>query len=252
MKSTRTLPLRQDPFALRETLFLDVRIKAGIRLRVGDALSLQRLPGRHDRLAILAPEQGEIGQTDSRFLHDFLAAGGHVTVSNTTRQPWLERWFSLGPAERTIVIAVEPQPFDWSRVDPVIRRNTDISDKITEADHLAKRQPERALALYQDAVNDILDLHFEFPEADFWRRVPYPINELSGLLERLGQIQPAHDAILAYEAFPDRLGLTLAERRDVLRRKRLLERKLMLTRGVASLRQAGRQALPPRLRTHGD
>src|SRR5690606_23899765 len=110
---------------------------------------------------------------------------------------------------------------------PIIERSNTICEKIEQANCAAKRDPHLAIGLYRDAISDIYDLHFDDPSAEIWRRVSYPINELSGLLERIGDFKAAYQAIRDYEGIRDSIGLAASDLHAMQQRKFRLEKRFI-------------------------
>ena len=142
---------------------------------------------------------------------------------------------------QTLRICVEPGELDWHQINPIIQRNNDIALKVEEAGFIALTDQAKALSMFEDAVNDIYDLHFESPLAHYWRRVQFPVNELSAILENMGAFEAALDTIEAYEAFDDQLGLLPIDQMEVRTRKARLTQTLLQT----GYRESG-QVMTPR------
>ncbi|OZG71726.1 hypothetical protein BTA51_18975 [Hahella sp. CCB-MM4] len=161
----------------------------------------------------------------ARYLH----TGTDLVAETINRSP--RNLFQRQPVGPHILrVCVEPGELDWSKINPIIQRNNDIALKVEEASYFAGSDPQKALAMYEDAVNDIYDLHFESPLASYWRRVQFPVNELSELLEKMGAWEAAYKTIVTYEAFDDQLGLLAIDQLAVDDRRRRLERLLQTRR----------------------
>ncbi len=141
---------------------------------------------------------------------------------------------------QTLKICIEPGELDWSQINPILQRNNDIALKIEEASFIALTNQTQALSIYEDAVNDIYDLHFESPLAHYWRRIQFPVNELTAIMEKMGAIESACETIAAYEAFDDQLGLLPIDEMELRSRKARLEMALMQTRHRQN------ESVPPR------
>jgi hypothetical protein len=80
--------------------------------------------------------------------------------------------------------------------------------------------------MYREAIVQIIAFDKAGSVKAAWRRARYPVNRLSLLLEKCGELQSAQEVILQYEQFSDAFGLTSAEKRSVDARKQRLARKL--------------------------
>ncbi|MBU6952036.1 hypothetical protein [Hahella sp. HN01] len=234
MNTTRTPPTAVDPFRVEEKLTLSVVIdNPDADWRKGQAVIFKRAleaSAGSDVLEARLDTGTRLGQICNTLIAKYLQAGGKARAKIINR-PGL----SFLPAKKgqlkTALVEVRPDGLDWSLIDPIIQRDNEIAYKITEAAHFSKRQPSIALAFYQDAINDIIDLHFENPLADHWRRVIFPVNELSALLESQKEYKRAYETIRAYEAFDDKLGLPPEEMAQLQKRKRRLKNELRLNDG---------------------
>lgn len=201
----------------RPCLILPERAKAGIPVQTGSDLTIGSL--KHD------------------FLSAFVRSGGETEVDIMNRPGWLGRYWHRHETSLSLKLQIQLQPFDWKLLEPMLVATDCICDKITEADYLRRKLPERAIALYRDAVSDILDLHFDNPAAGYWRRAPYPVLELASALYRTGRLREAFEAIRMYESFDDQLGLPKESRQALAGLKRDLSRAIVLRDGAAALRQ---------------
>ena len=58
---------------------------------------------------------------------------------------------------------------------------------------------EKAISLYQEAISQIVAFDSAGTIKAAWRRARYPINRLSLLLEKRGELRKAQEVILMYE-----------------------------------------------------
>ncbi|MBK1666694.1 hypothetical protein CKO28_01370 [Rhodovibrio sodomensis] len=108
---------------------------------------------------------------------------------------------------------------DWDHTAPYRKIDARIHRLLRQAGRLAQGDPDSALELYQQAVDLIDALDEQGPAARAWRTASHPINQISRLLERIGQERRAIGAIDAYHARHDPVGLS-AEAADAIDRRR--------------------------------
>jgi hypothetical protein len=117
--------------------------------------------------------------------------------------------------------------FNWKEVLPYSDESRKIEELIKVAQTLEAKDNARAISMYREAIVQIIA--FDKAESSAKaarRRVQYPVNRLSLLLEKCGELQSAQEVILQYEQFNDVFGLTSAEKKSVDARKQRLVRKL--------------------------
>jgi hypothetical protein len=103
---------------------------------------------------------------------------------------------------------------------------TGIPSLIKTAQALEAKDSAKAISMYREAIGQIVEFDKAGPVKAAWRRARYPVNRLSLLLEKCGELQSAQEVILQYERFNDVFGLTSAEKKSVDARKQRLARKL--------------------------
>ncbi len=224
----------KDPLRIRDRIYLKLTISdATITWRKHQSVHFRCFhegSKPSDDIDVYLPDKPD---AVIRITHNLLARYLHTgtdLVAQTINKPQ-RHLFQRQPFEPQLLkICVEPGELDWSQINPIIQRNNDIALKVEEASYIAGHDPQKALAIYEDAVNDIYDLHFESPLASYWRRVQFPVNELSELLEKVGAWEAAYKTITTYEAFDDQLGLLAIDLLSVNDRKRRLQRLLQARR----------------------
>jgi hypothetical protein len=203
-------------------------------LKRGQELTLIREPDNpFDKFAVaLFTRSGQqLGYThagDAR-LASHMDMGGAVSakVVTVTGGPGLLGW--LFPSLRKhygCVIEITKGDFDWQQVRPYMEKSKEIERLLDKAKKCESQKGPKAITLYREAIEQIVALDNSGKYAAAWRRVRYPIDRLSLLLEKSGDIEGAYQAILCYEEYKDAYGLTAAEKKAVLTRKTRLEKKI--------------------------
>jgi hypothetical protein len=203
-------------------------------IRAGDELKLVREPNNpHDKYAIAvfraSGEQLGYVPAGDRRLAEHIDMGGRVSakVVKVVGGPGILGLF-LNSFRKSYgcVIEVSKGDFNWREVTPYIERSRKIEELIKTAQTLEAKNTANALAMYRQAVAEIVEFDKVGAVAASWRRARYPINRLSLLLEKEGHFRDAYDEILQYERFNDVFGLTLGEQKSVAARKERLSKKL--------------------------
>ena len=101
-----------------------------------------------------------------------------------------------------------------------------VQKLIDSAKDKEKEDPDKAIALYQKAIDEITAMDATGPAAIALRGARYPINRLSLVMERQKRYQDAMDAIDEYERYNDRVGLVASDDEAVAKRKIRLQSKL--------------------------
>ncbi|WP_020408666.1 hypothetical protein [Hahella ganghwensis] len=220
----------KDPLRIRDHIYLSLTVPdehitwrkhQNVRFRCHQ---VGRQPS--DDIDVFLDDDSEpVARINHNLLARYLHTGTELIASTMNRsyRPLFQR---KSDDPQVLRICIEPGELNWSKINPIIQRNNDIALKVEEASYIAENDPQQALAMYEDAVKDIYDLHFESPLASYWRRVQFPVNELSWLLEKMGDWEAAYETITTYEAFDDQLGLLAIDQLAVDDRKRRLERRL--------------------------
>ena len=116
--------------------------------------------------------------------------------------------------------------FNWKEVLPYGEESRKIEELIKTAQALEDKEMAKAISMYREAIAQIIAFDKAGSVKAAWRRARYPVNRLSLLLEKCGELQRAQEVILQYEQFNDAFGLTSAEKKSVDARKQRLARKL--------------------------
>jgi HIRAN domain-containing protein len=202
-------------------------------LRRGEAVRLVREPNNpYDKYAIavfrISGEQlGYIPAGDRR-LADHIDMGGHVSarvVRIVGGSGLLGLFFKAFRKHYGCVIEISKGGF-ISEVLPYTAESRKIEDLIKAAQALEAKDSAKAISTYREAIAQIIVFGKAGSVKAAWRRARYPVNRLSLLLEKRGELQSAQEVILQYEQFNDAFGLTAAEKKSIDARKQRLARKL--------------------------
>ena len=202
-------------------------------LRRGETLNLVREPNNpYDKCAIAVfrtsgKQLGYIPAGDRR-LADHIDMGGRVSarVVKIRGGPGILGLFFIAFRKPYgCVIEISKGSFS-SEVLPYTAESRKIEELIESARTLEAKDPAKAISMYREAVAQIIAFDKAGSVKAAWRRARYPVNRLSLLLEKRGELQKAQEVILQYEQFNDAFGLTSAEKKSVDARKQRLARKL--------------------------
>lgn len=203
-------------------------------LRPGEELNLVReLENPYDKYAVAVfrstgEQLGYVPAGDRR-LADHIDSGGPVTakVVKITGGPGvLGLLFKPFRKSYGCVIEIVKGDFNWKEVTPYIDKSKRIEELIKATQAIEATDPTKAISKYREAIEQIIAFDEIGPVAASWRRARYPINRLSMLLEKRGDLRGALDEILRYEKFKDAFGLTSTEEKSVATRKQRLSKKL--------------------------
>jgi hypothetical protein len=202
-------------------------------LRRGEAVRLVREPNNpYDKYAVAifrtSGEQLGYIPAGNRRLADHIDMGGHVSariVRIVGGSGLLGVFFKAFRKHYGCVIEISKGGFN-SEVLPYTGESRKIEDVIKTAQALEAKDPAKAISMYREAIGQIVEFDEAGPVKAAWRRARYPVNRLSLLLEKCGELQSAQEVILQYERFNDVFGLTSAEKKSVDARKQRLARKL--------------------------
>lgn len=201
----------------------------------GEAVRLVREPNNpYDKYAVavfrISGEQlGYIPAGDRR-LADHIDMGGRVSakVVKIVGGPGiLGLLFKAFRKHYGCVIEISKGGFN-SDVLPYTAESRKIEELIKIAQTLEANDIGKAISLYQEAISQIVAFDSAGTIKAAWRRARYPVNRLSLLLEKRGELREAQEVILMYEQFNDAFGLTSAEKKSVDARKQRLARKLIV------------------------
>lgn len=207
------------------------------KLKVGDMLNLVREPSSpHDRHAIAVHNQsgdqlGYLPAGDLR-LASHLDMGGEVSVEVIRvigGKGILGLFFKPFQKPYGCVVEITKGSCDWKKGDQFMNKSNQIETVVREAHALEIENPAKALNLYREAINSIIELDSSDKLAAGWRRVRYPINRVSMLLEKAGDYKAAYDEIVKFETYNDIYGLTSTEQKIVSTRKNRLLKKLNMS-----------------------
>ncbi len=127
-----------------------------------------------------------------------------------------------------LVEIVKTDP-DWKAIKPYTDRDRDIERALQAAHALEEQSPHQAIEAYRQAVRDIEALDAQGSTAAAWRRVRYPVNRLSLLLDKSKHYAAALDVIQAYESYKDIRGISPSDQKSIASRKERLLKKLSET-----------------------
>jgi hypothetical protein len=203
-------------------------------LRSGEELKLVREPENpYDKYAIaifrVTGEQLGYVPAGDRRLADHIDSGGPVSakvVNVTGGSGVLGFIFKSLRRSYGCVIEIVKGDFNWKEIAPYMEQSRKIEEHLKATHDLESIDPTKAISQYRKAIDDIVALDKAGPIAASWRRARYPINRLSLLLEKSCDFQGALKAILEYEQFNDRYGLTSTEEKSVVARKQRISKKL--------------------------
>jgi len=206
-------------------------------LRRGETLNLVREPNNpYDKYAIAVfrssgVQLGYIPAGDRR-LADHMDMGGRVSakVVKISGGPGiLGLFFRAFRKPYGCVVEILKGGFNWQEVSPYTAESRKIEDLIKTAQTLEAKDSARAISMYREVIVQIIEFDKAGSVKAAWRRARYPVNRLSLLLEKCGELQSAQEVILQYEQFNDVFGLTSADKTSVDARKQRLARKLDAT-----------------------
>ena len=213
-------------------------------LRPGEELKLVREPDNpYDKCAIavfkLSGEQLGYTHGGDSLLAGHIDGGGRASarvVAVVGGPGILGLVFRAFRKSYGCVIEISKHDPDWKEVTPYLDASKQIEQMIRDARAQEAADPQKAIAMYRDAVTRIVAFDKAGPHAPAWRRVRHPINRLSHLLEKGGQTQDAYDEIVAYERFNDVFGLLSTDAKGVTARKQRLSKQLHVKSEIGSVR----------------
>ena len=202
--------------------------------RPGTALQLVREPSNpYDQWAVAvyngAGQQLGYLPAGDRRLADHMDMGGRVSakVVKVTGGPGLLGLiFKFMRKYYGCVIEIVKGDIDWKKITPYMDKSREIEKLLDSAKALEPDKPVEAISRYRTAIQEIIILDNIGSQAAACRRAKYPINRLSLLLEKSGNLQAAYDEIVRYENFKDVCGLLASDARSIASRKERLSEKL--------------------------
>jgi hypothetical protein len=202
-------------------------------LKAGEPLTLKREPGNeHDRHAVAVfrsngQQVGYMPAGDAR-LANHIDSGGSATarvLQVTGGRGLLGLIFKAFRKNYGCVVEIRKNAPDWKAVAPFMEQSRAADDLNSKAQLLEVSDPAKAVDLYRQAVEKIVELDGAGAMAASWRRARYPINRLSMLLDKQGDDEGALEAIRAYENFHDNYGISPSDKKSVASRKARLEKR---------------------------
>ncbi len=203
-------------------------------LKRGEELKLVREPANSfDKYAIAVfrtsgEQLGYLHAGDSR-LASHIDSGGAVSVKVVRVRGGggiLGRFIRKFRTPYGCVIQITKGDFNWKEISPYMAESRVIEGLINSAHQIEVSDPEKAILMYREAITQIVAFDAGGSVKAAWRRARYPINRLSLLLEKQGDLQDAQEEILKYEKFHDAFGLLSADQKSVEARKQRLTKKL--------------------------
>jgi HIRAN domain len=200
----------------------------------GEAVRLVREPNNpYDKYAVAVfrtsgEQLGYIPAGDRR-LADHMDMSGHVSakaVKIVGGPGILGLFFRAFRKHYGCVIEISKGDFNWKEVLPYTNESRKIEELIKTAQTLEAKDAAKAISMYREAITQIVEFDSAGAVKAAWRRARYPVNRLSLLLEKRGELRKAQEVILMYEQFSDAFGLTSTEKKSVDARKQRLARKL--------------------------
>ncbi|OGA76367.1 MAG: hypothetical protein A3G81_01560 [Betaproteobacteria bacterium RIFCSPLOWO2_12_FULL_65_14] len=203
-------------------------------LRAGEELALVREPNnQYDKyaIAVFRSTGGQLGYLPrgDRRLADHIDMGGAVTarVIKVTGGPGiLGILFKSFRKSYGCVIEISKGDFNWKEVTPYLDKSREIENLIASARAVEAQDLQKAISTYRIAIDQIIEFDKAGPVAAAWRRARYPVNRLTLLLEKNGDLEGARAEIERYEQFQDVFQLTAEDAKSVASRKQRLSRKL--------------------------
>lgn len=171
---------------------------------------------------------GHVPAGDVRLAYH-MDAGGPVTatVVTVTGGPGiLGRLFKRFGKNYGCVIEIVKGDFNWAEIRPYMDRSREIEELIKATRATEATAPMDAIANYRRAIDEIIAFDGAGPLAPFWRRARHPVDRLSLLLEKSGDLAGSLEEILRYEQLKDRYGLLADAERSIASRKLRLTKKL--------------------------
>jgi len=199
------------------------------RLKVGQQVALRAEPANpHDRHAVgVFSDQGQIGYLPSDARDASAILRGEAVSARVVRVYGGPRfWHKLFGLKRNYGVTIEltkGEP-DWKAFS-ANRNKVEPSEKLI-AEGLAAEKAGRtadAMALYK-ALEEMVEMNRSDPQAAAHRYTAVPINRLTLLLQREGQILAAIKAIDLWRSASDPIGLTKADA-DAIQKRELKLRK---------------------------
>jgi hypothetical protein len=172
-------------------------------LRRGEAVRLVREPNNpYDKYAIavfrISGERLGYRPAGDRRLADHIDMGGHVSakVVKIVGGPGiLGLLFRAFRKHYGCVIEISKGGF-ISEVLPYTAESRKIEELIKNAQTLEANDIEKAISLYQEAISQIVAFDSAGTIKAAWRRARYPVNRLSLLLEKCGELRKGKRPVL--------------------------------------------------------
>ena len=183
-----------------------------------------------DAVAVVNTNDDKIGYLPAGDrLADHLDMGGETkahVLKRTGGPGFIGRFIKSKAKKYGCVIFIKKGDYDYDKVRPYIDESRIIEDLLYETSFLEKIDADQAILNYIEVVRLIKKMDSKGLLASAWRRARHPVNRLSMLLTKRGNLEAALACITDYESQPDWLGLTKTDRESVLNRKNRLAKKL--------------------------
>ncbi len=106
---------------------------------------------------------------------------------------------------------------DWDKVDRLNLEERDSQSMVRKAYTLDKTDPEKAIKLFREVILRIKEIDKNYGE--YARNIRYPIDRLTFILEKKHRYKECLEEIEAYENKIDRIGLTISNYENLIKRK---------------------------------
>jgi hypothetical protein len=118
------------------------------------------------------------------------------------------------------VIKITKSEIDWNEYERFNIIDKEASELINNAKLYEKTDFEQAVQLYKRASEILLDMDKQCKQYPApWRRVKFPINRISLVLERQKKYKECLEEIEAYQKVDDKVGLYSGEKESIEKRK---------------------------------
>lgn len=198
--------------------------------RRGETLKLVREPNNpsdHNYIGVFRESGEQIGYIDEKVARYSLLAyymdhGCEVTVTVFE--------ITGGPGNYGCVIEITRGDLNWEEAHPYWEKDREARDVIRKAESLETSDPDRAVFLYQKAMQILNEIDQGCREhIRPWRYERYPINRLTLLLEKSKKFKECLEQIEKYELMEDKVGLTKRDIESVHKRKARIIKKASKT-----------------------
>jgi len=126
-----------------------------------------------------------------------------------------------------LILEITKKDFDWEITKHYTKKNQEISKIIDEAASIEKTDSQKAIKLYRQAIEQIVEFDNTDEITRAWRNSRIPIDRLTLLLERDGKFEECLKLIEWCNNYDDHVGLTKAASEMLEKRKKRLEAKIL-------------------------